>query len=127
MAQDEKNNKLKFTVVQDEHFIDLNLYQFGWEKCEPLHSFGPYIRNHYLFHYVISGKGVLKANEQEYAISAGSGFLICPKQITSYIADQQEPWEYAWIEFDGLNAPIAIQQAGLSELQPQPPNPWETG
>ena len=22
MAQDEKNNKLKFTVVQDEHFID---------------------------------------------------------------------------------------------------------
>lgn len=118
MAQDEKNNKFKFTVVQDEHFIDLNLYQFGWEKCEPLHSFGPYIRNHYLFHYVISGKGVLKANEQEYAISAGSGFLICPKQITSYIADQQEPWEYAWIEFDGLNAPIAIQQAGLSELQP---------
>ena len=76
MAQDEKNYKLKFTVVQDEHFIDLNLYQFGWEKCEPLHSFGPYIRNHYLFHYVISGKGVLKANEQEYAISAGSGFLI---------------------------------------------------
>ncbi len=34
MAQDEKNNKLKFTVVQDEHFIDLNLYQFGWEKCD---------------------------------------------------------------------------------------------
>ena len=37
--------KLKFHVFQDERFVDLNLYQYGWEQTEPLHSYGPYARN----------------------------------------------------------------------------------
>ena len=31
--------KLKFHVFQDERFVDLNLYQYGWEQTEPLHSY----------------------------------------------------------------------------------------
>ena len=77
--------KLKFHVFQDERFVDLNLYQYGWEQTEPLHSYGPYARNHYLFHYVISGKGLLLANEQEYAIEGGQGFLIAPGQVTTTV------------------------------------------
>ena len=80
-------NDLKFHVFSDERFVDLNLYQFGYEKCEPLHSYGPYARNHYLFHYVISGKGYLRA-DGEYEITAGHGFLIEPNQVTTYFADE---------------------------------------
>ena len=85
------DTKLKFHVFQDERFVDLNLYQYGWEHTEPLHSYGPYARNHYLFHYVISGKGLLFANEQEYHIDSGHGFLIVPGEVTTYRADEQEP------------------------------------
>ena len=28
--------KLKFHVFRDERFVDLNLYQYGWEQTEPL-------------------------------------------------------------------------------------------
>lgn len=111
-------NKLKFHVFRDERFIDLNLYQFGWERTEPLHSYGPHARNHYLFHYVIAGKGTLFANEQVYEISAGHGFLIVPGQITTYRADEQEPWEYTWIEFDGLRAQESLRLAGISGAEP---------
>ena len=38
-------NKLKFHMFRDERFIDLNLYQFGWERTDPCHSYGPHIRN----------------------------------------------------------------------------------
>ena len=38
-------NKLIFHVFQDERFVDLNLYQYGWERTEPLHSYGPHRRN----------------------------------------------------------------------------------
>ena len=50
------DNKVRFSVFHYERFVDLNLYQFGWEKCVPMHRFGPAVRNHFLFHYVISGR-----------------------------------------------------------------------
>ena len=108
---------LKFHVFSDERFVDLNLYQFGYEKCEPLHSYGPYARNHYLFHYVISGKGYFRSDKL-YEVTAGHGFLIEPNQITTYFADENEPWEYVWIEFDGLRVRESLQLAGIGINQP---------
>lgn len=111
-------NKLKFHVFQDERFVDLNLYQYGWERTEPLHAYGPHKRDHYLFHYVISGRGMLYANEKSYCIEKGHGFLIVPDQTTTYVADEKNPWEYTWIEFDGLRVSESISLAGLSPTQP---------
>ena len=28
-----------FSIFPNETFVDLGLYQFGWEKCNPSHSF----------------------------------------------------------------------------------------
>ncbi len=47
------------SLFPNDHFLDIRPYQYGWEQCKPLHSFGPFVRNHYLFHYIISGKGML--------------------------------------------------------------------
>ncbi len=112
-----------FSVFQDERFMDLTIYQYGYEKCDPLHSFGPYIRNNYLFHYVISGKGVLDASDEKgnasyYDISAGSGFLIEPGYVNTYYADHDEPWEYVWVEFGGLRAKECVELAGISHKSP---------
>lgn len=112
-----------FSIFPNERFVDLSLYQFGWEQCEPLHSYGPFARNHYVFHYIISGTGTLIAKnangeDQEYQIKSGSGFMVFPKQITTYFADEHHPWEYAWVEFDGLKAKEALELAGLSVNSP---------
>lgn len=112
-----------FSIFPNENFIDLGLYQYGWEHCEPSHSFGPASRNHYLFHYVFSGTGTLMADDakgvtQTYSIKSGEGFLIFPGQITTYIADKKLPWEYAWVEFDGLRVKEALDQTDLSRNQP---------
>lgn len=112
-------SNLLYHVFPNETFVDLGIYQYGWERCESLHSYGPYIRNHYLFHYVISGMGKLISNDSKgvehiYDIKSGQGFLICPKQINTYIADMEHPWEYVWVEFDGLRVKEALNLAGLS-------------
>lgn len=114
---------LLFSVFPNENFVDLSLYQFGWERCAPSHAFGPAARNHYLFHYVISGTGVLNAddsagNTHSYSIKSGQGFMIFPNQINTYIADKELPWEYVWVEFDGLKAREVIEVAGLSPDAP---------
>ncbi len=116
--QNQDENKYRFYVAQDDLFIDLNLVQFGWERCEPLHQFGPAVRNHFLFHYIIDGKGKLETNGQTYSLSKGQGFLLCPGQISSYFADPDNPWHYTWVEFDGLRARQSLTLAGLSEQQP---------
>ena len=112
-----------FSVFQDERFMDLTIYQYGYEQCEPLKSFGPYVRNNFLFHYVISGKGVLYANDEKdnvsyHHIDAGNGFLIEPGLVNTYSADAKEPWEYIWVEFGGLRAKESMELAGLSHKSP---------
>ena len=76
------------------------------------------MRNHFLFHYVISGKGKLETSGQTFWIKGGQGFLLCPDQISTYFADPDDPWTYTWVEFDGLRARECMTLAGLSEMQP---------
>lgn len=116
-------NQTFFHIFPSGNFIDLSMYQFGYEQCEPGHSFGPAVRNHYLFHYVISGMGMLMADDvkgqtQTYRIKSGQGFLIYPGQINTYIADVNIPWEYIWIEFDGLRVKEALDLTDLSINSP---------
>lgn len=95
----------------------LSVYHCGYETCIPSHSFGPAIRAHYLFHFILKGKGRYYAGGNCYSLSAGQGFLICPGQSTYYIADADEPWEYAWVGFDGYEAKILLKDCGLSDHQ----------
>ena len=85
-------NDLLFSVFPNENFVDIGLYQYGWEHCAPAHSFGPAARNHYIFHYVISGTGTLMADNSAgetitYQVKSGQGFMLFPGQINTYIAD----------------------------------------
>ena len=112
-----------FSVFPNENFLDLRLFQFGWEQCAPLHSFGPFVRNHYLFHYVLSGHGQLDAADENevdrhYQLGPGQGFLIFPGQVTTYAAREDDPWKYVWLEFDGLRVAEYVDQAGLTLDRP---------
>lgn len=104
-------------------FFDLVLFQYGHEQCEPHHTFGPAHRNHYLLHYIVSGKGTFRCQDKDgtdrvYQLRAGQAFLICPNKLIHYNADGKDPWKYLWIEIDGLKAREYLSQAGLSYQQP---------
>lgn len=76
----------------------------GWEQCKSGHCFGPHIREHYLIHFVLSGKGCLWDKNGEHTLHAGELFVIRPGEVTVYKADEQEPWYYCWIAFKGEDA-----------------------
>ena len=108
-----------FSVFQSSSFMDMNLFQFGLEACEPGHSFGPASRNHYLFHYVLSGCGKMMTDDgRSYNIRTGEGFLITPGCVTTYVADHRLPWTYMWLEFDGMRTKEALAIAGLTKENP---------
>lgn len=55
-----------------------------------------------------------KGETQTFSIKSGQGFLIFPGQINTYFADNRLPWEYMWIEFDGLRVKEALDLTELS-------------
>jgi len=104
-------------------FTDLILFQFGREKCEPKHKPVFHKPDHFLFHYILSGKGRLFIYNDmgvmnEHKLSAGQGFMIWPNQNATYEADEEDPWEYTWVEFEGNQARKYVGQAGLRFNQP---------
>lgn len=76
----------------------------GFEQCLPGHCFGPYIREIYLLHYCVSGKGQFEIHNTIHQVRPGHLFIITPKVVTTYRADFQDPWHYVWIGFTGGSA-----------------------
>ena len=85
---------------------ELSFLFCGRQNCAPGDSVGPAVREHYLLHFCLSGRGVYQAQGRSYAIGPGEGFLILPDEVTSYQADQSEPWTHIWVGFHGSRAAI---------------------
>lgn len=111
----EKAYKLEFA---GEKTGSLYVNCCGCSKTEPLHSFGPALKPHYLIHYILNGKGKFSIGEKEYPLEAGYGFLITPEELAFYQADENEPWTYVWVGFNGANAEEYVKAMGLSPSNP---------
>ena len=97
---------------------DVNFYDSGEEKCHGGYFFGPVVRDHYIIHYILSGKGFFKCGKNIFNLKEGDGFIIYPGYLTYYQADQEDPWHYMWVGFSGLRVPRIIKQTGLSQDNP---------
>ena len=112
-----QNYKKSYKVTEKE-LVSLSVYNVGFQKCDPLYQWGPGIRDHYLIHYIISGKGYYKVNQQTYALCAGDTFLVYPNTEVLYYADENDPWEYAWVGFTGSDASMILQATNFSPRTP---------
>lgn len=96
----------------------VNIYYCGREECKPMHSFGPAVRNHYLMHVVLEGRGEFHAGGKVYPLKQGEAFLIRPDESTYYIADKEEPWIYSWVAFDGYEVERILEDCGFDVDNP---------
>lgn len=111
------SSKISFVSTGNES-LSIRVNNVGREQCTGLHKWGPGIRNFYLLHYVVSGKGVYTAGKRSYEITAGSTFMIYPYAEISYCADKEDPWEYYWVGFHGNDARIILGKTDFSEESP---------
>lgn len=111
---------MKKLLLEINNKYDSNIYicQCGWQECKPKHSYGPAVRDHYLIHFVREGQGRFYIEDRVYELKKNEGFLICPDDITYYEADEQNPWHYLWIGFNGIKASQYMKKAGLDKHNP---------
>lgn len=103
--------------LSESKFRELYVCFCGYARCEPLHSYGPAMRSHYLLHYIVDGKGTYQTGERKFQLEAGEGFLIEPDSLVYYQADGKEPWSYLWIGFSGKRAEEYLEDLGLNSRQ----------
>ncbi|MCM1105706.1 MAG: AraC family transcriptional regulator [Blautia sp.] len=113
------NDKYKNSYkAKEKELVSLSVYNVGCERCDADHQWGPGVRDHYLIHYIISGKGTYQVGETAYKLRAGDAFLVYPNTEVIYSADEEEPWEYAWVGFTGSDAAMILRATDFTHKNP---------
>mgnify|MGYP004583417051 CR=1 FL=1 len=97
---------------------DLYMLHYGIKQCPPLDTCGPMIRNMYLIHYIIKGKGWFCDGKNKYNLNPGDIFAIYPDDVVSYGADESDPCLYCWIGFNGSKSNECYDKIGISRSMP---------
>jgi len=65
------------------------------------------------FHQILSGQGRLVIEEEEHVLDAGDAFFLFPDIAHAY-TPLSEPWELAWVSFNGREASRLLANAGIA-------------
>lgn len=110
-------NKHSFVTTYHEG-LGLSVFNCGFQKCEPGFSWGPALRNHHIIHFIASGSGIYEKGGMKYTLGAGEGFYCPDNEMVFYSADNEQPWEYYWVGFNGVDSSWLLSAAGLSSENP---------
>ncbi|MDE7244181.1 MAG: AraC family transcriptional regulator [Oscillospiraceae bacterium] len=108
----------KHSMKLERRTASLYVQNTGCQQCPPCYGWGPGVRNHFLLHHVLSGKGVYLCRDERYELNAGDTFLVYPNTTIHYCADSQEPWEYIWVGFSGMDAAACVARTDFSPDAP---------
>ena len=112
----ESNQKYSF-VNTNLSLSSLTIYRTGYKQC-PKRQHRCKVRDFYLFHHVVKGKGVLKIDAKEYHVGAGESYIMFPGIPIEYTADSEDPWEFCWVGFNGSDAKLLVDASGFSVNNP---------
>ena len=105
-------------IAGKEQSLSVRVYNIGHERCKSNHKWGPGVRDFYLMHHVLSGKGYYIVGGKRYELTAGSTFLIYPNTNVTYFADTYDPWEYYWVGFQGNDAGLLLDMTVFTPDHP---------
>lgn len=99
----------------DTNNFDLNVDHYGAEICEGNYSFGPTLRDNFVLHFIVDGKGKFTIDGQTTELGVGDMFILPKGKVTFYQADSKHPWTYLWVGFSGSKAENILSKTQLLE------------
>ena len=112
------DNPYKYSKKLERRTASLYVQNTGCQQCRAGDGWGPGIRDHFLLHTILSGRGTCIIDSRKYALESGDSFLVYPDTTVHYYADSQEPWEYIWVGFNGMDAERYVELTDFSRENP---------
>ncbi|TDE67717.1 AraC family transcriptional regulator [Streptococcus sp. KCJ4932] len=97
----------------DTNNFDLNVDHYGAEICDKNYSFGPTVRDNYVLHFIVDGKGTFKIDGTTTELKTGDMFILPKGKVAFYQADGEHPWTYLWVGFSGSKAENILSKTQL--------------
>lgn len=94
---------------------DIGMYYCGKRINTQNHSYGPLIKNHYLFVLVNSGEATLYG-EKEIKLKEHDMLVMCPGEKIYYKADT--PWSIQWVGLYGNTVEECAEKLGINGKNP---------
>lgn len=93
--------------------FDLNVDHYGAEICSKNYSFGPTVRDNYVLHFIVDGKGKFTIDGITTQLKTGDMFILPKGKVAFYQADGEHPWTYLWVGFSGSKAENILSKTQL--------------
>ncbi len=88
---------VKQKLISKNELGSFRLWFFGYEENGLRAKWGPGRRNFYIIQYVLHGRGYYNG----HPVKKGQGFVMRPKELVEYHPDEENPWQYFFMIFNG--------------------------
>lgn len=113
--------KKQFTITyaNDISYNDVQIISLGYERApKNKPSLNTTTLMQYSLHFVLSGSGYYEIGHKIYHVTKNCVFLLFPHQNARYYPDNEHPWTYTWINFNGSKVQHLL---GYTPLTPSNP------
>ena len=117
IKQIDKQQMLSLFDVQ-RRFVDLNVLECGREQCAPFKHVEAAAKKVFTMHIIESGKGYIEFNGEQKELKTNDIFVIFPNQLVEYYPDENTPWSYLWVVFEGIQADELVSDTGITREIP---------
>lgn len=97
---------------------DANLYEVGYQHCDPAYDIDGYLPPHHVIQFVIRGHGCMRVGGRTYELGRGDGMFFAKHIPMHYSASESDPWYYVWLHFSGIKLEKYLHELHLSKRSP---------
>ena len=80
---------------------DLNPILAGYADMQPGYINNSAAQTYTLLHYICSGKGSVRLNDQNYSLRTGQAFIVPPGERCMLVSSEDDPFVTRWVGFTG--------------------------
>ena len=88
---DQQSNIYKHSMKLERRTASLYVQNTGCQQCPPSYGWGPGVRNHFLLHHVVRGRGVYICRDQRYELRTRKASREYSRAVISSSSQEEVP------------------------------------
>ncbi len=107
---------INYIENNDDGFNLISLGYNDFNYIVPMKIFR--VQNIYTLHFILEGEGYIDIYGNRYRLKRGDMFFVPPNESMRYFPEENKPWKYIWVSFNGKDSEIYGKKMGFEHGRP---------